>query len=353
MSSQLRPRVRSWWVNNQQRRFDRALAGRRRSARVGDVLYRVLMGRPANRGELAELRRQATLGRPLLEVAQDLKETVDGSTMTVNSFNSAVRVWLRSQFEPGETEFAEPRLVFLHFLKVGGTSLSDVFSRWFGPTRSRVHVYLDDIALAPAPVLANMRVIAGHLPFAALPLIPGSFHTMTVLRDPVERTVSHFYDLNKHHPHYRDVSLEQFVFNEDSSFSGNHQARYLAHDIDLANAWRTYSPEERVAAMGGDRYTENPLQVLFDLGPTGQTDDELFRNAAANLDRIDLVGTTGDLDRLAKRVAELFGVPPEPVGRLNRAAPVDAPEIDARVRRRIEERTAVDRELYDRARLRT
>jgi hypothetical protein len=352
LGSPLGPRLSAWRARYQEREFQRALLRRRQRWVVADVLHRVLVGRPATRAELVQLRRQAELGTPLAELAAELRRTVEGSRVTVDATNPALRTWLRSQFEPDTTEFATPRLVFLHGVKVGGTSLSDQFARWFGPDRLRVHVYLDDIALTPPPVLANLRIIAGHIPFAGLSLIPGSFLTMAVLRDPVERTLSHFYNLKASHPHYREVSLAEFVDDEASSFSGNHQARYLAHDIDLANAWRTYSPEERIAAIGGDRYTENPLQVLFDLSPTGQTDEELLRHATENLGRIDLVGTTENLDGVARRAAELFGLPPAPVGHLNRSTPTGGRDIDAGIRRRIDERTAVDRELYDRARRR-
>lgn len=352
MGSPLGPQIRSWRAEHQEREFNRALAGRRSSAVVGDVLHRALMGRTATRAELADLRRRARSGTPVLELAQELRETLGGSTITVNSTNRALRTWLRSQFEPGVVEFATPRLVFLHFVKVGGTSLSEPLVGWFGPARARVHVYLDDIALLPPPVLANARVIAGHIPFAGLSLIPGSFQTVAVLRDPIDRTVSHYHNLHASHPLYRDVTLEQFVSDEQNSYSGNHQARYLAHDIDLGNAWRTFSPEERAASIGVDRYTENPLQVLFDLGPTRQDDEQLLRDAAANLDRIGLVGVTEKLDVVAGQVANLFGRPAPELGRFNRSTPPDSADIGSRLRRLIDGRTAVDRELYDRAKQR-
>jgi len=271
----------------------------------------------------------------------------------VNSSNLALRTWLRSQFSAGETEFPTPRLVFMHFMRVGGTSMSDQLARWFGAERSRVHVYLDDIALTPPPVLANMRVIAGHIPFAGLALIPGSFQTMTVLRDPFERTLSHFVRLREVDPDYRGLTLEQFVTDDLYSHLMNHQARYLAHDADVANAWRTYSPEERIAAIRADlRFRPYPLQDLFETGDTGLADEELLRRAAASLEQIDIVGVTERLDAAAEQVAGLFGLSPVSLGRLNQSPPAERSDIDARIRRRIDERTAVDRELYDLARRR-
>lgn len=350
LSSPVGPRVSAWRAKQQNDRFSRALTGRH-SAVIADSMYRAVVGRPATRQEILEVRRRALEGRPLEQVAQELKETLEGSRRTVQSIKPATRTWLRSQTD-GESEFASPRLVFLHLMKVGGTSLSDQLSRWFGAERAWVHLFVDDVALTPAPVLANLRVIAGHLPYASLPLIPPPFQTMVVLRDPFSRTLSHFSHMREVNPHFRDLTLEKFVFDEESSFSGNHQARYLAHDVDLVHAWRTYSPEEKHAAIGGDRFTEHPLQVLFDIGPTELSDDDLLRVAGENLDRIDYVGVTDELDGVSRQVAKMFGLPAQPVERLNVSKPVDRRDIDERVRRRIEERTAVDRELYDLARKR-
>lgn len=299
------------------------------------------------------MRHEAAAGRTLLELAQQVRESADGSRMTVHTSGLAVRTWVRTQLEPGTAEFATPRLVFLHFMKVGGTSLSDELARWFGPEQARVHIFLDDIALMPPPVLANLRVIAGHIPYAGLALIPRPFHTLAVLREPVARTLSHFSTLRTDHPHYHDLTLDRFVFDEGFTWAGNFQARFLAHDIDVANAWRTYSPEERLVATGGDRYTANPLQALFERAGTGQTDEELLAHASTNLDRIDFVGTTDDLDAAAGEVARLFGLPPVTLGRLNQSAQrVERGDIEPRILRRIDERTAVDRELYDLAKKR-
>jgi hypothetical protein len=243
-------------------------------------------------------------------------------------------------------------MVFLHFMKVGGTSLNELFARWFGADRARVQLFADDIALTPAPVLANLRLIAGHIPFRALPLIPQPFSTLAVLRDPFSRTLSHYSHLKSVEPLYRDLTLERFVFDEGFAFSGNYQARHLAHDIDLADAWRRYSPVNRFAARGGGP-APYPLAALFDSGPVELSDEELFVAAATNLAQIDLVGVTDHLDEIARAVARTFGFTAEPVGHLNTSPPVDRRDIDTRVRRKIEQRTAVDRELYDLAIQRT
>lgn len=327
--------------------FQRALRGRRQGAIIADLLYRVLLGRPASLTEQAEMRQRAIGGVPIMELAHELKAGAEGSRVTIHGTNPALRTYLRAQFDSDSGRSELPRLVFLHFMKVGGTSLSDLFGRWFPLDRARVHMFVDDLALTPPPVLANLRVIAGHIPFAALDLVPPPYHTMVVLREPLSRTLSHYSHLVSADLRYRDLTLDQFVSDETFQLSGNYQARQLAHDIDLVNAWRSYSPEHLVEATGADPLTALPLAALFDSGPMHLSDEELLDTASTNLAQIDFVGTTDRLDAVARRVAELFDVPPEPVSRLNVSPSIDHRELDGRIRRKIESRTAVDRELYE------
>jgi hypothetical protein len=319
---------------------------------VAEVLYRVLLGRPAHRNEQDEMRRRAAMGVPVMDLAHELKAGDEGSRVTVHAITPALRTYLRPMFDPDSGQSERPRLVFLHFMKVGGTSLSDLFARWFAGERARVHMFVDDLALMPPPVLANLRLIAGHIPFAALALVPPPYRTLAVLRDPLSRTLSHYSTLVSSDPGFQNLTLDQFVSDETFQLSGNYQARQLAHDIDLANAWRSYSPEQRVAATGADPLIEHPLAALFDSGPLNLSDDELLRDATANMAKIDLLGTTDRLDDIAGRVAELFGVPRESAPRLNISPPTDRRQIDERIQRKIEQRTAVDRELYELARRR-
>jgi hypothetical protein len=299
------------------------------------------------------MRRRAVTGTPVMDLAHELKASNEGSRVTVHGIAPALRTYLRPQFDPDTGESEGPRLVFLHFMKVGGTSLSALLTKWVPDERLIVHAFVDDIALMPPPVLANLRLIAGHLPFAALALVPPPYRTMAVLRDPLSRTLSHYSHLKQVGPGFRDLTLEQFVFDDVYlQLSGNYQARQLAHDMDLVNAWRSYSPEYRAVATGADRLLEHPLAALFDSGPMSISESELLRTAGANLAQLDFVGVTDRLDDMARDAARLFGASPEQVPYLNVSPEVNRRDIDERILRRIEERTAVDRELYELAKRR-
>jgi hypothetical protein len=330
--------------------LDRGLLRRRESALLADALYRSLLGRAASREEEATVRERAAQGVSFDGLVKDLLSSEEGVDQAIARSGPAFRSKLRRRFSSRAAGAFGPRLVFLHIMKVGGTSLSDSFQRWVAPDQARVHVYMDDLLLTPAPILAQLRLIAGHIPYGALPLIPGPYDTLCVLRDPFSRTISHYTHLRAVRDRYRDVTLDEFVSNEEFDVpSGNYQARQLAHDLDILEAWRSYSPEDLYAARGGDPLHEYPLQSLFDSLPVNFSDDELLRRSTEHLDRIDYVGVTDDLDGIGSAIARLFQVKAEPMPRLNPSPPLDPREIDIRLRRRIDERTAVDRELYQKA----
>lgn len=352
--SRFGPPLRRWRAAYEDREYSRALT-HRQSAVLADVLYRLLTDLPAGPLEKADVRRRALSGATPAEIAGNIRNSPEGLKHAMNLFNPALRSYLRTQFDPATAQSVLPRVVFIHLMKAGGTSVADMLAHWFGPDRSRVGLYIDDVALCPPQVLANTRVVAGHIPFAALSLIPQPFKSVVVLRDPVSRALSHYANMRRSDPHFRDLTVEKFVFDTSLPWSGNFQARYLAHDIDLANAWRSWSPEQRLVLAGGDPDLRFPLQTLFENGEIGQTDEELLTNARRNLEQIDYVGTTDALDDLAARLASAFGFEAEKAPRLNTAPePVDSIAMSAKVRRRLNERTAVDRELYliakDRAR---
>ncbi len=233
-------------------------------------------------------------------------------------------------------------------MKVGGTSLSHTLAEWAGPDRAHVHVFLDDLLSAPPEVLSRLAVVAGHIPFEALELIPQVGSTATVLRDPVARTLSHYRELSRSRQEHGGLTLDEFLHSDVYDVpSGNYQARQLAHTVGVARSGVDFDPVLELEARGGSRDELYPLQSLFDSTPLAFDEGELLRRATENLSSIDHVGVTDDLDRLAERLAPLFGAVSTSVPRLHVTPGGDAPELTAAQRRRIEERTAVDRELYE------
>jgi hypothetical protein len=322
------------------------------SALTVHTLYRSVLGRPPVADEQAAMAQRLADAVPVDELIEELLSSEEGVERTIARSRAAFRAKLQNHFSADDRKVT-PRLVFLHIMKVGGTSLSDTFQRWVPADRARVHVYMDDLVLTPKPLLAQLRIIAGHIPFGALRLIPRPYATLCVLREPVSRTLSHYSHLRTVDARYHDLTLDEFITNDEFDVpSSNYQARQLAHDLDVKEAWRSYSPEHLYRARGGDPNHPYPLQSLFDSVSVAFDDDELMRIASDHLAQINYVGVTEALDGVGAALAGLFGVVADDIPRLNASPPIEPGQIDGRIRRRIEARTEVDRALYDQARSR-
>lgn len=332
----------------------RALEDHRRARLVVNTMFRALAGRYPDARERASIVRQAVEGASFDDLVAQVATTEAAVDRTLDRIQPLVQTWLRLQFErprPGPRRPGSERVVFLHIMKTGGVSVSDAclgFARLRGPAWAGL--YADDLLLRPPAMLAQARFLGGHLPYEALDVIPGTFRTATVLRDPVARAVSHYLELRRTAPSYEAMSLEEFADSGDPyGPSGNYQARQLAHRVDIAGAWITYNPYERLQALSMAS-TDYPVSGLFDTVPVEGGEDEVFKRARANLAAIDFVGVTETLGKVVEPIARIFGARPPVVPHLHASPLLGPEELSPSLRRRLEARTEMDRELYELAR---
>lgn len=331
---------------------DAALRRRRDGSIVMAAAWLALTGREPTAAEQARLLARSRRGLSFEGLVEEVLETPEAMELAVTRGSRAVRRIMDADIEAAGPEAgrSEPRVLLLHIMKTGGISLSHLLEQLARPARSAVSVFLDDLLTMPAPRLKSLRTISGHIPFEALELLPVPFQTVTVLRDPVARTLSHYRELQRSHAVPGGLSLDEFLSDERYAVpSGNYQARALAHSVDLAQAWVTYSPKARYLQAGGQEDQLYPLQALFDSTPIQVSDEQLLETATKNLSAIDVVGTTESLDGVARRLCHLFGAPYTEVPHLNASEPTPD-ELPTRLRRLIEQRTELDRELYGLAR---
>lgn len=332
---------------------DVALRRRRDASIVVAAVCRTLTGREPSPAERAELLTGVAQGLDFEGLVADLLATPEAMDRTAGTGLQAVRRMLERELEAGGEVAGSgmPRVVFLHIMKTGGTSLSHLLEQLAGSSRSCISVPLDDLLVMSTPRLKQVRAVSGHIPYEALGLLPGPFQTITVLREPVERTLSHYREVRRTAGVPGELTLDQFLADDRYAVpSGNYQARSLAHTVDLAGAWITYSPTSRYLQTGGREDQPYPLQSLFDSTPVALSDDQLLERAAANLSSVDLVGVTESLDGLGRRLCRLFGAPETSLAQLNVSEHTGSRDLPTHTRRLIEQRTAVDRELYELAR---
>lgn len=277
---------------------------------------------------------------------------------------------LRSDVLPGlrEALWAEaqtvarktPPVYFLHIMRTGGTALSTGLRDLLGHRRCLTDIFMDHLVALPPYVFEHASLVAGHLSYEAVEVLPPGFAVVTVLRDPVERTLSHYAKVRQDPEVLAEnpgLSLEEFVASPRwRTLVENYQARHLVHRAGLAGAWREFSPQDRYQALGPlfPPVHSLPLQSVFDSTPLSVPPDRLESAALARLDEIEFVGVTEELDGAFAKVAAAWGVDDPP--RLPRLHAFDsrarAGDLPPSVVETIVEANQVDMALYEAARKR-
>ena len=225
------------------------------------------------------------------------------------------------------------RFFFLRFQKTGGTALTIRLRELFGPDaiypRSADHGDVNASFSIPH-LLAEfeahrdeLRVFSGHFPLSAMELLGVPMRTFTVLRDPVERTLSllrsraqrggerfagrpleEIYD----HPEVRDIAT-------------NHMVKMLA--------------------LARDELGDAPLLQPMEL------DRGRLEIAKERLTGIDVVGLQEDVDGFTRALEARFGWD---LGENRFANRTERQPEDPALRHRIADDNALDVELYEFAR---
>lgn len=224
------------------------------------------------------------------------------------------------------------RFFFVHLQKTAGTSLLFRLRRQFA--RAQIYpleadkgnvaavISVDHLRERFAEHRDQLRVITGHFPLCVTELLDAPFTTLTLLREPVERTLSYLRHHREMTPGDRDRPLEA-IYDDPFRFHG------LIHN----HMVKMYS-------LSRDEMTDGALtHVDFTAARLARAKDRL-----AAVDHIGLQDDfEGFCEQLAGRYAWDLGEPT----RVNRTKPVDVP---ASFRRRIATDNSDDIELYEHGR---
>jgi hypothetical protein len=223
------------------------------------------------------------------------------------------------------------RYFFVHMQKTAGMALRQRLINHFGeaavyPTRDvdgtdlvQLLLSVDDLIERIAARGQEIRVITGHFPLCTTEVIGGRFTTLTLLREPVERTLSYLRHHRERRPSDRHKSLEE-LYEDPFWFHGvahNHMTKMLSL---------------RPAEMKGGMLT----RVEFD-------HDRLDR-AKEVLAGMDAVGLQERFEDFCDELSARFGWHLGGSEIVNASAPVEVPES---FRARIAEDNALDIELYE------
>lgn len=228
----------------------------------------------------------------------------------------------------------ERPLFFIHVMKTGGTTLWMDLVAHFGQEHvypvaggdDAVADYLDAARLLalPAEQRDAIRVFGGHHPYVITELLGVELVRLTILREPVARTISYLKHAQRHTPRLLGWPLEE-IYADGFAFPfwiANHQTKAFslrADDLDLVST---------------------PTSVMTPL----EVDDERLEQAKANLATVDVVGFQERYPEFRDEVAERFGLPQDRVPPQRVSEEV---EVSAGLVERIIEDNRYDVALYE------
>lgn len=135
---------------------------------------------------------------------------------------------------------AAPFVIFLHIPKACGTTLTKLFGRWCAPgevftatgvPHEEARATLRRLSAQRPP---GVRLILGHAPFGLHEALDGPARYVTVLRDPIERIVSHFHYAARtpQHPQHEEIKRGDLGLLGLARRISNLQTRYLGGRLD-------------------------------------------------------------------------------------------------------------------------
>lgn len=142
----------------------------------------------------------------------------------------------------------EESLIFLHIPKTGGTTLNTIINRHF-PQNAIWNINKRNIGelkrLSEEERLA-IRCLEGHLVFGIHELLPQACTYITLLRNPVDRIISHYYFARRNPNNYlydeaTSMSLKDYARHEELS---NGQTRRISGFIGIDSATSPGNPSK-------------------------------------------------------------------------------------------------------------
>jgi len=231
-------------------------------------------------------------------------------------------------------------LYFLHIPKCGGTSIRKRIRERFGDGLCPALVW-DDFYRHPEWRERRYQAYCGHFGMDLSDFLGTPLRTFALLRDPVPRTVSHYFEVRRSKGHYwsrkvRGQSLQEYLEDPDTMpLTWNLQARYL---------FRTPLPVEFMARAFPPDRTYN-LMRHWESACCCVSPPDLLRGARVGLEALDFVATTETMAASFPEMARRYGLPGE-LPHENKGGHQGVEAGDETVQR-IRDLTEIDRDLVD------
>lgn len=228
----------------------------------------------------------------------------------------------------------EQRFFFVHLQKTAGTSLIMHLRQNFSddemyPNRTDGDLFKEAPQISVNRLLQRwkergdqIRVVAGHFPLCTTDLLGGGFTTLTVLREPVDRTLSYLRHFRATTPAAHDLALEA-IYDDPERF------RRLVHNHMV-----------KMFAM-------EPGEMTFAMMTDLEFTPEHLPRAKERLETVDAIGLQEHFPEFCAGLERRFGWHFGTAFHVNRTEPEPVSSV---LRDRIASDNALDVELYEFAR---
>jgi len=210
------------------------------------------------------------------------------------------------------------QIVFLHILKTAGQSVMQVLEENY-EEKDRLFANRDQIAKISPEELQRYKIIYGHNLYNIHQLLRRKPQFFTFLRDPIERTLSHFNYLKraKYLKLVLSQTLEEFVTDPRTRTQiVNYQTRWLA---------------------------SNSLSKPAEIGQ-----EKLLETAVERMKEFAFVGVVEEFEKSIQTLCHVFNwqIPKRLEKRNVSKNPTNIAEIPEQTLRSIKDATQLDREIY-------
>ncbi|MEM9257388.1 MAG: hypothetical protein AAGA91_18260 [Pseudomonadota bacterium] len=277
---------------------------------------------------------------------------------------------------------SDKRFFFVHVMKTGGTSFADIAKLNFADDqcypdtllgkdadrfqRVEAYCYVPKLLEHVNGAAGSIRMVRGHVPFGTLALLEQDYEAITLLRNPVERTISYLRHCQRYHKEHHNCTLNE-IYDDPwfyESFIHNYQTKIFSmsaeetvaeirmDDVTPCTPFRRELKAGDILPPDVDQFrTDNPVRFLMELlsSSTGviHADESRLEIAKDNLQSMSLVGITEGYSRFLMALQDIFGWRIEVFPHKNTSS---KEPVSDDLNRRIASDNALDMELYELAR---